>query len=146
MPSGKLSGKHSHQLLFSEAIAQPKPMAVQAAPPCPGTSPADARTAAVMDRILQEITSVGRHLEAVDLEISDLSAASTSIRADIACFQETVTDLDQSLTTVKDHIAALPERDTELQSLRTKITDLEYKSRRDNVRFFWHTGTQGRLR
>ncbi|KAJ1131317.1 hypothetical protein NDU88_009654 [Pleurodeles waltl] len=72
----------------------------------------------------------------MDLKISDLAAASTSIQAAIACFQVTVTDLDQHLTTVEDHIVALPGRDTEMQSLRAKITDLEDRSRRDNVCFF----------
>ncbi|KAJ1128547.1 hypothetical protein NDU88_006925 [Pleurodeles waltl] len=71
----------------------------------------------------------------MDLNISDLSAASTSIRADIACFQVTVTDLDQPLTTVKDRIATMPVQDTEIQHLRTKITDLEDRSQRGNVRF-----------
>ncbi|KAJ1118152.1 hypothetical protein NDU88_006347 [Pleurodeles waltl] len=70
----------------------------------------------------------------MDVRISDLSAASTSIRADIAHFQ--VTDLDQRLTTVEDHIAAMPVRDTEMQFLRAKITDLEDRSQRDNVNFF----------
>ncbi|KAJ1083406.1 hypothetical protein NDU88_003565 [Pleurodeles waltl] len=72
----------------------------------------------------------------MDLKISDLSVASTSIRADIACFPVTVTDLDQHLTTIEDHIAALPEREKEMQSLRAKITDLEDRRQRDNVRFF----------
>ncbi|KAJ1084067.1 hypothetical protein NDU88_004221 [Pleurodeles waltl] len=136
MPSGKSSGKHSRQLLFSKAIAQPKSMAAQVAPSCPVTSTVDPRTVDVMDSILQEITEVGQCLEAMDLKILDLSAASTSIRADIACFRETVTDLDQRLTTVEDHIATLPEQNAELRSLLAKITDLEDRSRRDNVCFF----------
>ncbi|KAJ1115809.1 hypothetical protein NDU88_004031 [Pleurodeles waltl] len=45
-------------------------------------------------------------------------------------------DLDQCLMTVEDHIAALPEWNTEMQYLLAKITDLEDRSRRDNVRFF----------
>ncbi|KAJ1152769.1 hypothetical protein NDU88_005544 [Pleurodeles waltl] len=136
MPSGKSSDKHFCQLLFSVAIAQPKPLAAQATLPCPTTSLADARTVNATDRILQEITSVGRRLEAMVLKIADLSAASTSIWADIACFQVTITDLDQHLMTVEDHIAALPEWDTEMQSLRAKITDLEDRSWMDNVLFF----------
>ncbi|KAJ1197120.1 hypothetical protein NDU88_000982 [Pleurodeles waltl] len=89
-----------------------------------------------MERMLQEITAVARRLEAMDLKISDLSVASTSIRANIVCFQVMVTDLDHRLTTVEDHLAKLPERDSELQFLRSKITDLEDRSRRDNVCFF----------
>ncbi|KAJ1172474.1 hypothetical protein NDU88_004321 [Pleurodeles waltl] len=98
--------------------------------------PADPCSADATDPILQEITAVGRHLEAIDLKISDLSAASTSIRADRAHFQVTVTDLDQRHTTVEDDIAAMPLQDTERQFLRAKITDLEDRSRRDNVHFF----------
>ncbi|KAJ1112159.1 hypothetical protein NDU88_000427 [Pleurodeles waltl] len=136
MPSGKSSGRHSRQLLFSEVIALPKPMAAQTIPPCSTTPLADPRLADATDRILQGITAVGRRLEAMDLKISVLSAASTSIRADIARFQVTVTDLDQRLTTVEDYIAALPIQDTKMHFLRTKITDLENRSRRDNVCFF----------
>ncbi|KAJ1194148.1 hypothetical protein NDU88_003443 [Pleurodeles waltl] len=94
------------------------------------------RSADAMEHILQEITAVGRCLEAMDSKISDLSTASTSIRADIACFQVTVTDLDHRLKTVEDRFATLPEQDTELQFLRAKITDLEDRIWRDNVSFF----------
>ncbi|KAJ1182088.1 hypothetical protein NDU88_007283 [Pleurodeles waltl] len=83
--------------------------------------------------ILQEITAVGHRLEAMDMKITDLSTAYTSIRADIASFLDKVTDC---LTTVKGQLAILPERDSELQFLRAKITDLEDRSRRDNVCFF----------
>ncbi|KAJ1115684.1 hypothetical protein NDU88_003906 [Pleurodeles waltl] len=128
--------------LSTEDIAQPKSMAAPAAPPYPVTSTADPHKVDATDRILQEITAVGRRLDAMDLKISDLSAASTSILADIACFQEMVTDLDQRLTTIEDHIATLPELDAELRSVRAKITDLEVEGQ---CPFFWHTGTQGRL-
>ncbi|KAJ1166650.1 hypothetical protein NDU88_007049 [Pleurodeles waltl] len=69
----------------------------------------------------------------MDLKISDLSAPSTYIQADIAHFQVMVMDLDQFLMTVKDHIVALPVQDTEMEVLRAKITDLEDRSRRDNL-------------
>ncbi|KAJ1155096.1 hypothetical protein NDU88_007832 [Pleurodeles waltl] len=136
MPSGKPSGKRSHQLLFSEAIAQPKVMAAQQSSSNPAPVLADSRTLDASDRILQEITVVGRHLEAMDLKITELSAASASIRTDIACFSEKVADLDQCLSNLEDHIGMPPEHDAELLSLRGKITDLEDRSRRDNVRFF----------
>ncbi|KAJ1122325.1 hypothetical protein NDU88_000818 [Pleurodeles waltl] len=112
MPSGKSSGKHSRQLLFSQAIAQLKAMAAQQTSSSPAPVSAESRTLDAYDRILQEITT------------------------DIACFSEKVTDLDQRLSTVEDHIGMLPEHDDELQSLWGKITDLEDRSRRDNVRFF----------
>ncbi|KAJ1162151.1 hypothetical protein NDU88_002627 [Pleurodeles waltl] len=66
MPNGKSSGKHSRQLLFSEAIAQPKTMAAQTAPPCPASSPADLPALEATDHILQEIAVVGHRLEAMD--------------------------------------------------------------------------------
>ncbi|KAJ1089028.1 hypothetical protein NDU88_002181 [Pleurodeles waltl] len=56
--------------------------------------------------------------------------------SDIACFSEKVADLDQRLTIVEDHIGMLLEHNAELQTLQEKITDLEDRSRRDNIRFF----------
>ncbi|KAJ1082144.1 hypothetical protein NDU88_002314 [Pleurodeles waltl] len=117
MPCGKPSVKHSNQLLFSETIAQPKAMAAQQTLSSPTTVPADHRPLDATDRILQEITAVGRRLEAMDLKIMDLSTASASIRTDIACFSEKVADLDQRLTNVEDHIGMLPEHDAELRTL-----------------------------
>ncbi|KAJ1124787.1 hypothetical protein NDU88_003236 [Pleurodeles waltl] len=111
-------------------------MAVQTTPPYPASLPADSHSMEVADRILQEIATVGRRLEATDSKISDLTVASTSIRADIAGFRETVTDLDQRLTTVEDQVVALPNHEAELRSLRAKVIDLEDRSRRDNIRLF----------
>ncbi|KAJ1188912.1 hypothetical protein NDU88_005668 [Pleurodeles waltl] len=100
------------------------------APPCPTPSPADPSALEATDRILQQIASVGRRLEAMDLKITDLTVASSSIRADIAGFRETANALDQRLTTVEDQVAALPDQEAELRSLRAKITNLEDKSPR----------------
>ncbi|KAJ1200395.1 hypothetical protein NDU88_004219 [Pleurodeles waltl] len=136
MPNDKTAGKHSHQLLFSEAIAQPKIMAAQTAPQGYISPLVDSPPLEATDRILQEIASVGRRLEVMDLKITDLTLASSSIRADIAGFRETVTILDQRLSTVEDHVAAIPDQEEELRSLRVKLTDLENRSRGDNVRFF----------
>ncbi|KAJ1149737.1 hypothetical protein NDU88_002542 [Pleurodeles waltl] len=136
MPNGKAAGKHSCLLLFSEATAQPKTMTTQAAPPGLVPSSADPPPLEAADRILQEITSVGRRLEVMDLKITDLTVASSSICTDIASFRETVTNMDQRLTTVEDQVAAIPDQEEELRSLRAKITDLEDRSRRDNVHFF----------
>ncbi|KAJ1136714.1 hypothetical protein NDU88_003129 [Pleurodeles waltl] len=82
------------------------------------------------DRILQEIAAVGRRLETMDAKISDMTVASTSIRADIASFQDTATDLDRHLT-MDGHLAALPEQEIELRSLQVKVTELEDRSCRD---------------
>ncbi|KAJ1164387.1 hypothetical protein NDU88_004827 [Pleurodeles waltl] len=72
----------------------------------------------------------------MDLKITDLTVASSSIRTDIASFRETVNNLDQHLTTVEDQVAAIPDQEEELRTLRAKITELEDRSHRDNVRFF----------
>ncbi|KAJ1167160.1 hypothetical protein NDU88_007553 [Pleurodeles waltl] len=136
MPNDKTASKHSRQLLFSEAIAQPKAMTAQTAPQGHTSPPVDQPTLDATDHILQEIASVGRRLEVMHLKITDLTLASSSIRADIAGFRETANNLDQRLSTVENHIAATPDQEEELKSLRAKLTELEDRSRRDNVRFF----------
>ncbi|KAJ1123458.1 hypothetical protein NDU88_001927 [Pleurodeles waltl] len=107
MPNDKTAGKHSCQLLFSEAIAQPKTMAAQTAPQGQVSPLVDPPPLEATDCILQEIASVGRRLEVMDLKITDLTLASSSIRADIAGFRETVTNLGQRLSAVEDHLAAI---------------------------------------
>ncbi|KAJ1097448.1 hypothetical protein NDU88_002567 [Pleurodeles waltl] len=72
----------------------------------------------------------------MDLKITDLTVTSSSIRADIVGFKETADALDQRLTAVEDQVAALLDQETELRSLRAKVTDLEDRSHRDNIRFF----------
>ncbi|KAJ1083207.1 hypothetical protein NDU88_003367 [Pleurodeles waltl] len=136
MPNDKTASKHSRQLLFSEAIAQPKAMTAHTASQGHTSPPVDQPALDATDRILQEIASVGRRLEAMDLKITDLTLASSSIRADIAGFRETANNLDQRLSAVEDHIATTPDQEEELKSLRAKLTELEDRSRRDNVRFF----------
>ncbi|KAJ1219199.1 hypothetical protein NDU88_006770 [Pleurodeles waltl] len=111
-------------------------MAAQTAPPCSASSPADPPALEAADRILLEITTVGRRLEEMDYKISDLMVASSSIRDDIAGFRETVHDLDQRLTTMEGQVAALPNHEAELRFLQTKVIDLEDRSRRANVHFF----------
>ncbi|KAJ1186867.1 hypothetical protein NDU88_003647 [Pleurodeles waltl] len=136
MPNDKTANKHSRQLLFSEAIAQPKAMMAQTASQGHTSPPVDQPALDATDHILQEIASVGRRLEAMDLKITNLTLASSSIRADIAGFIETANNLDQRLSAVEDHIATTPDQEAELKSLRAKLTELEDRSRRDNVCFF----------
>ncbi|KAJ1096304.1 hypothetical protein NDU88_001447 [Pleurodeles waltl] len=135
MPSRKSSGKHSRQL-FSGALAQPKVMATQGTSTGSAPSPAATPSLEATDRILQEIAAVGRRLGTMDTRISELTVASSSIRADIAGFQETVHNLDQRLTIMEDHVAVLPGQEAELRSLQAEVTDLEDRSRRDNIRLF----------
>ncbi|KAJ1109294.1 hypothetical protein NDU88_006656 [Pleurodeles waltl] len=106
MPTGKSSGKSTRQSLFSEAISQPRPMASSTAPA--GSDPSDTLENTSSDntinRILQEITAWGRHLETMDTKITDLTMATKSIRADIAGFQDRVTEFDHYLTSRRDNV------------------------------------------
>ncbi|KAJ1132807.1 hypothetical protein NDU88_011108 [Pleurodeles waltl] len=97
---------------------------------------ADAHLDTAMEHILQENAAVGHCLEALDSKITDLSTASNSILASVASFQDKVTDLDHCLTDVEGQLATLLKQDSELQFLRTKLTDLEDRSQKDNIHFF----------
>ncbi|KAJ1118108.1 hypothetical protein NDU88_006303 [Pleurodeles waltl] len=77
-------------------------MASHTATPGPTPLPTDRLALEATEHILQEIASVGRRLEAMDLKITDLTVTSSSIRADIASFKETADALDQRLTAVED--------------------------------------------
>ncbi|KAJ1152860.1 hypothetical protein NDU88_005634 [Pleurodeles waltl] len=87
-------------------------------------------------RITQQIAAVGRRLGTMGSMISELTVASSSIRADKAGFRETVNNLVPCLTIMEDQVAALPDQEAELRSLQAKVIDLEDRSRRDNVRLF----------
>ncbi|KAJ1215250.1 hypothetical protein NDU88_002859 [Pleurodeles waltl] len=78
-----------------------------------------------MDRILQEISAVSRKLEGMD------NADTRSMRLDIAGFQSQISGLDQHVET---QVASWIERDLELLHLRSKLTDLEDRSRMNSVR------------
>ncbi|KAJ1150455.1 hypothetical protein NDU88_003246 [Pleurodeles waltl] len=103
---------------------------------CSVAALADALSDTAIVCILQDIAAVGRHLEAMDSKIIDLSTGSNSMWADIASFQDKVTDLDHPLTDVKGQLAMLPEWYSELQFLCSKLMDLEDRSPRDQVCFF----------
>ncbi|KAJ1125866.1 hypothetical protein NDU88_004281 [Pleurodeles waltl] len=90
---------------------------------------------AIMDRILHEISAVGHKLEGMDSAMASLTAETKSMCLDIAGFQSQAMGLDQQITSVETHIASLVDRDQELLYLRSKLIDLEDRSRRDNVRF-----------
>ncbi|KAJ1195502.1 hypothetical protein NDU88_004792 [Pleurodeles waltl] len=124
MPNGKPSGKPSRQLLFSEAVTQSKPTTTQMPTPGSMSTPTDPSASKATECILQEIALVGRRLKAMDQKITDLTIASSSIRADIAGFKDTADALDQHLTTVEDQMATLPDQEIELRSLRAKVTEL----------------------
>ncbi|KAJ1112704.1 hypothetical protein NDU88_000965 [Pleurodeles waltl] len=88
----------------------------------------DSAQESTMDCILQEISAVGRRLEGMDTAIKSLTADTKSIRLDIAGFQTPVLMIEALVASSQD-------RDQELLFLRNKMTVLEDRSRRNNVRF-----------
>ncbi|KAJ1199167.1 hypothetical protein NDU88_003007 [Pleurodeles waltl] len=141
MPGGwsshKNSGKPVRQMLFSEALLQakgvPPPMATQ--PSATHLNMADSAQESTMDRILQEISAVARRLEGMDSAMVSLVVETKSIRTEIASFQICVLGLEQRVSKVEVHSSFFQDRDQELLFLRSKLTDLEDRSQRDNVGF-----------
>ncbi|KAJ1161628.1 hypothetical protein NDU88_002112 [Pleurodeles waltl] len=88
-----------------------------------------------MDPILQEILAVGRRLEGMDNAMAFLMAEVKSMRLEIAGFQLRVLGLEQRVLTVETHINSFTDGDQKRIYLRSKLIDLEDRSRRDNVRF-----------
>ncbi|KAJ1196927.1 hypothetical protein NDU88_000790 [Pleurodeles waltl] len=88
---------------------------------------------ASMDRILQEISAVGRKLEGMDNAMVALTAETRSMRLEIAGFHSQISGLDQRVTTVEAQAAYWTNRDQELLDLRSRLTDLEDRSCRNNI-------------
>ncbi|KAJ1112803.1 hypothetical protein NDU88_001064 [Pleurodeles waltl] len=139
MPGGRTEnrqpGKPSRQLLFSEALRNQRDPPAEAHHLTPPSSIAGTAQGATMDRILQEISAVGRKLEGMDSTMASLTAETKSMLLEIAGFQSQVAGLDQPVTSVETHIASWVDRDQELLYLRSTLIDLEDRSRRNNVRF-----------
>ncbi|KAJ1121986.1 hypothetical protein NDU88_000492 [Pleurodeles waltl] len=110
--TGKVAGKSTRQLLFSEALQQQKHPSAEDHSPLSCANMTEDTQGATMGRILQEI----------------------SMRLDLAGFQSQLSGLDQRVTTVETQVASWTDRDLELSHLRRKLSDLEDKSRRNNVR------------
>ncbi|KAJ1168811.1 hypothetical protein NDU88_000724 [Pleurodeles waltl] len=74
----------------------------------------------------------------MDSTIPVLAAETKSICLEITGSQSKVSEagLKQRVTAVEDHLNTIPKQDQELLFLRSKLIDLEDRSRRDNVRFF----------
>ncbi|KAJ1170537.1 hypothetical protein NDU88_002412 [Pleurodeles waltl] len=97
-----------------------------------------------MDRILQEISAVGRRLEGMDNAMVVLTAETRSMRLERAGFQSQISGLDQRVTTVEAQAASWTNRDHELLHLCSRLTDLEDRSRRNNIRLLGiPEGTEG---
>ncbi|KAJ1155201.1 hypothetical protein NDU88_007936 [Pleurodeles waltl] len=134
---GQEPSKLARQLLFSEALlhSETSSPALVAQQPARTHTMSDSAQESTMDRILQEISAVGRRLEGMDNAMASLMAETKSIRLDIGGFQSRVMGLEQRVTMVEAQAATSQDWDQELLYLRTKLTDLEDRSRRDNVRF-----------
>ncbi|KAJ1177423.1 hypothetical protein NDU88_002678 [Pleurodeles waltl] len=132
---GKVPGKPACQILFSEALRQHKhPSTADSPPPSHDTMSQDAQGVS-MDRILQEISAVGHKLEGMDNAMTALTAETRSMCLEIAGFQSQISGLDHRVAAVGSQVALQTDRDQELWYLRSKLTDLEDRSRRNNVRF-----------
>ncbi|KAJ1218988.1 hypothetical protein NDU88_006559 [Pleurodeles waltl] len=136
-PSNKHLGKPARQLLFSEALRQNRALSwtPQEHLTNQPSEMADASQGATMDRILQEISAVGRRLEGMYSRMISITEETKSMRLDIAGFPSRVTTLEQRVKTVETQATLAADRDQEFLYVRSKVIDLDNSSRRDNVRF-----------
>ncbi|KAJ1114066.1 hypothetical protein NDU88_002305 [Pleurodeles waltl] len=142
--AGKVLGKPARQLLFSEALRQQKHPSTADSPPPSHDTMSDDTQGTSMDRILQQISSVGRKLEGMDTAMTALTAETRSMRLEIAGFQSQISGLDHRVAAVESQVVLQTDRDQELLYLRSKLTDLEDRSRRNNVRILeFQEGIEG---
>ncbi|KAJ1141524.1 hypothetical protein NDU88_007854 [Pleurodeles waltl] len=143
MPGNKLNqksaSKPARQLLFSEALQHKRLTSTTISPqtsppPTESTTMADKNHPTTMDRIFQEITTVRRRIEGMDVSITSLTLETKSMRAEIASFQSRVTGLEQRMGLVEAQTTVSRDRDQDLLYLRSKLTYMEDRSQRDNIR------------
>ncbi|KAJ1216188.1 hypothetical protein NDU88_003794 [Pleurodeles waltl] len=72
-------------------------------------------------------------MEGMDSAMVALMAEKRSMRLEIAGFQSQISGLDQRVSTVETQVASWTDKDQELMHLRSKLTDLEDRSRRNNI-------------
>ncbi|KAJ1137642.1 hypothetical protein NDU88_004040 [Pleurodeles waltl] len=128
-------------MLFSEALQHKRPTSPPVGPhmaltPAQPSMMTDKDQSTTMERILQEITAVSRRIEGMDASIFSLTLETKSIRSDIASFQSQVMGLEHRMGTLETQMATIQGRDQDFLYLRSKVTDLEDRSRRDNIRLF----------
>ncbi|KAJ1088548.1 hypothetical protein NDU88_001705 [Pleurodeles waltl] len=144
MPRGKKTGKPpgnaARQLLFSEALhPQKHPLVKDPKDPPPHShiitgNMEEGPQGESTDRILPEISTVGRKLEGMDSAMLALTAETRSMRLEIAGFKSQISGLDQRVARVETQVASWTDNGNELMHLRSKLTDLEDRSRRNNIR------------
>ncbi|KAJ1116022.1 hypothetical protein NDU88_004241 [Pleurodeles waltl] len=138
-PNHKRVSKPAQQLLFSEALqhkrSTPTTTSPQTSPPpTEHTTMADKDHPTTLDWILQEITTVCRRIEGMDASITSLTLETKSMQSEIASFQSRLTGLEQRMGLVEAQATVSWDRDQDLLYLRSKLTDMEDRSRRDNIR------------
>ncbi|KAJ1099770.1 hypothetical protein NDU88_004866 [Pleurodeles waltl] len=70
----------------------------------------------------------------MDTSITSLTLETKSMRSDIAGFQSRVTGLEQRMGSLEVQDNVSQERDQDLLYLRSKLTGMEDRSQRDNIR------------
>ncbi|KAJ1182604.1 hypothetical protein NDU88_007791 [Pleurodeles waltl] len=70
----------------------------------------------------------------MDASITSLTLETKSMRSEIASFQSRVTELEQRMGLVEAQATVSRNRNQDLLYLRSKLTDMEDRSRRDNIR------------
>ncbi|KAJ1090390.1 hypothetical protein NDU88_003523 [Pleurodeles waltl] len=86
--------------------------------------------------MLQEITAVSHRIEVMDASISSLALKTKFMHSEIAGFQSRVTGLEHHMGALESHMTTVQDRDQDLLYLCSKITDLENRSRQDNIHLF----------
>ncbi|KAJ1150296.1 hypothetical protein NDU88_003091 [Pleurodeles waltl] len=137
-PNHKSASKPARQLLFPEALHHkrltPTSTSPQKSPPSTElTTMANKDHPTTMDRILQEITTVSRRIYGMDASITSLTLETKSMRSEIASFQSRVTGLEQRMGSLEAQATVSRDRNQDLLYLRSKLTDMEDRSRRDNI-------------
>ncbi|KAJ1188395.1 hypothetical protein NDU88_005156 [Pleurodeles waltl] len=69
----------------------------------------------------------------MDASITSQTLETKSMRSEIASFQSRVTGLEQRMGLVEAQATVSRDRDQDLLYLRSKLTDMEDRSRRDNI-------------
>ncbi|KAJ1211504.1 hypothetical protein NDU88_006863 [Pleurodeles waltl] len=138
-PNHKPASKPAQQQLFSEALQHKRSTSTTtgshaSTPPTEPIMTSDKDHSTTMEQILQEITTVSRCIEGMDASITSLTLETKSMRSDIAGFQSRVTGLEQRIGSLEAQATVAQDRDQDLLYLRSKLTDLEDRSRRDNIR------------